>query len=227
MRPDIHKLSNIIGYEFKNQDYLLQALTHRSFSSSNNERLEFLGDAVLGLVVAAEVYQRFPQAKEGQLSRLRASLVKSDTLAALARELNLGDYLQLGIGELKSGGFSRQSTLEDAIEAILGAVFLDSDFATAAEVAKSWLAKRFAKLDMQDLGRDSKSKLQERLQAKGYQLPVYNLESTSGLEHEQVFNVSCYMQEAGIKTVGSGNSKKQAEQNAAAEMLEQLASKKI
>lgn len=202
---------------------LATALTHRSYGLPNNERLEFVGDGVLNCAVADLLYRRFDGLPEGDLSRLRANLVRQDTLHRIAISLSLGDYLLLGDGELKSGGASRPSILADAVEALLGAIFLDSGFA-AAQAA---IARLFGPLiDAIDLSRDikdAKTRLQECLQGSRLPLPIYSLEGTSGEQHVQDFSVSCNIPKLGILTLGRGSSRRIAEQRAAEQALTELA----
>jgi ribonuclease-3 len=214
-KTTLAQLCDKLGYSFKNLDLLALALSHRSVDGPHNERLEFLGDAVLGLSIAETLYQKFPQANEGELSRLRSSLVKGETLSALALELNLGDYLRLGSGELKSGGFRRNSILEDAVEAIIGAIYLDSDFVSAKAVVLEWFKSRIQVLNLSDSLRDSKSRLQEYLQAKGQRLPVYELIKAEGPDHAQMFTVACHVKDLDLSAEAKGISRRQAEQDAA------------
>ncbi len=207
---------------FNNQQLFVTALTHRSAGINNNERLEFLGDAILGFVIAQRLYDAFPRAAEGTLSRLRASLVNEASLAELARKHNLGDYLVLGSGELKSGGFRRDSILSDALEAIIGALFIDQGVAAC----QAWIAKLFAE-KLQDLPsenwqKDPKTQLQELMQAKRMELPDYTLIDMTGLPHEQIFTVKCTVPLITGSCTGTGVSRKKAEQSAAEQMLAKL-----
>ena len=210
-------------YRFENEDLLRQALTHRSFSrGDNNERLEFLGDSVLGLIISRQIYARFGEASEGKLSRMRAALVKKQTLAEIARGIDLGDYLNLGGGELKSGGYRRESILADALEAIIAAVYLDGGEAAAERVVlRLYDARLDALSDAQQL-KDAKTRLQEYLQARHMELPSYSVDATSGKAHDQTFTVSCKLAELDLQSVGRGSSRKQAEQQAAQQMLARL-----
>jgi len=196
------------------------ALTHRSASSTNNERLEFLGDSILGFVIAQKLYDLFPNASEGVLSRLRASLVNQSSLAELAREHQLGDYLLLGSGELKSGGFRRDSILSDALEAIMGALFKDQGI----EACQAWIEHLFSEklshLSLDNWQKDPKTQLQELMQSKKQALPEYTLITMSGLAHEQMFKVKCSIPLVENTCVGTGISRKRAEQSAAELMLE-------
>ena len=212
-----------LGYTFRNPELLRLALTHRSvLTGEHNERLEYLGDSVLNFIIAEALYQQFPQAKEGQLSRLRASLVKGETVAAIAHDFGLGEHLILGIGELKNGGHRRESILENALEALIGAIYLDSDFATCRAVVLQWFTERLVTLSLKDNVRDPKSRLQEYLQGKGLALPVYQITRTEGQEHEQIFWVRCSVAALKIEEEAKGLSRKAAEQQAAENILKKL-----
>jgi len=223
--PD-SSLHRLIAHDFKNASLLSQALTHRSHSSANNERLEFLGDSVLNCVIAHELYQRYPKLPEGDLSRLRAHLVKEPTLGEIARNLNLGDSLKLGEGELKSGGWRRPSVLADALEALIGAVFIDGGFAAAQDLVLRLYTPLFEQLDPKAIGKDPKSLLQEYLQGKKTDLPEYNVIATEGEAHCQTFRVECLIPSLDIRTEGEGTSRRAAEQQAAQLAYEQLIPKK-
>ena len=210
-----------IEYCFKDEALLLNALTHRSVGQHNNERLEFLGDAILGMVIADELFHRFPECAEGEMSRLRASLVKGATLSELARDLSLGDYLKLGPGELKSGGFRRDSILADAFEAILAAVYLDSDLETCRDLILRQLATRLDKASPETIGKDPKTQLQEYMQARHLPLPSYDVIDVTGKAHAQTFTVECKIEDGDIVTA-VGSSRRKAEQAAASQLLEQL-----
>lgn len=215
-------LGSKLGFRFKNQSLLRFALTHRSAEGSNNERLEFLGDSALGFIIADALYQRFPQADEGVLSRLRAMLVNQTSLAEIARSIQLGDYLILGVGELRSGGHRRDSILSDALEAIIGAVFQDQGY----EVCRQWVLTLFApsfdRLAGADWKKDPKTQLQELMQARGLDLPTYRLLSLSGQPHAQSFVVECRVALPVEPSNGTGSSRKRAEQQAAQSMLSRL-----
>ncbi len=212
---DYGSLQRKLGYSFAQASLLQQALTHRSHGSRNNERLEFLGDSVLNCCVAHELYQRFGDLKEGDLSRVRANLVRQETLAELAQGLELGTYLRLGEGELKSGGFRRPSILADGLEALLGAVFLDGGFAAVQGVIRGLYASLLEHLNAQTLGKDSKTLLQELLQARKLALPQYAVVATQGAAHNQSFQVECQIPQLEIRTIGFGASRRIAEQEAA------------
>jgi ribonuclease-3 len=212
---DYGPLQRKLGYSFAQAPLLQQALTHRSHNIAHNERIEFLGDGVLNCCIAHELYQRFGELKEGELSRLRANLVRQETLAELARELDLGAYLRLGEGELKSGGFRRPSILADGVEALIGGVFLDGGFAAAQGVIRGLYAALLDRLDPQTLGKDPKTLLQELLQARKIPLPQYAVVATKGAAHEQMFQVECQIPQLAIRTTGFGASRRIAEQEAA------------
>ena len=218
----IDSFEHTIGYTFKNSSLLECALTHRSASSLNNERLEFLGDSVLSFVISCELFGRFPDAREGDLSRIRARLVKGDTLAELAKKLGLNDFVRLGSGELKSGGFRRKSILADTLEAVICAIYLDAGI----DEARNFVLKLFKPLiDNPDLGKnlkDPKTRLQELMQAKGEELPVYEIIKTTGKSHNQVFEVSCSINWLETPVTGTGSSRRKAEQAAAGRVLEMI-----
>lgn len=219
-------LEKTLRYRFQNADLFQQALTHRSATNCNNERLEFLGDAVLDFVVSEVVYLARPEAPEGDLSKLRASLVKDESLAEIALELGLGEHLILGSGERKTGGHRRESILADALEAIFGAVFLDSGFDAAKEVIDHVYEQRYRELpDVKDL-RDPKTRLQEWLQARKIALPNYELVKASGKEHQQRFTVTCTVAGESASTDGEATTRRKAEQKAARKMIELLVGKK-
>lgn len=218
----LDKLARKLGYTFKDNALLEAALSHRSVGNQNYERLEFLGDSILNFVIAAELFRRYPKAKEGELSRLRASLVNGEALAELANEFDLGQYLRLGPGELKSGGSHRASILADAIEAIIGAIYLDSDLSTCQQQIVSWFASRLENISAWVVPKDPKTRLQEYLQAHKLSLPEYEILSVEGEAHAQTFHVQCSV--AGLLQVaqGEGSSRRKAEQEAAKKMLEIL-----
>ena len=220
--PDLKRLSRKLDYQFRDQNLLKTALTHRSASSKNNERLEFLGDAVLGQVISIELFLRFPEAAEGELSRMRASLVKGETLAKISRELDLGEYLNLGSGELKSGGFRRDSILADAFEAIIGAVYIDSDRQIAHDFVMRFLSGRLQQCDPNRVLKDPKTRLQEYLQAQGEPLPDYEVISINGQAHEQTFKVACHISRLQEQVSAEGASRRKAEQFVAQEVLNRL-----
>lgn len=222
MIKSIPDLTRRLGYSFNDPAYCELALTHRSCGKNNNERLEFLGDSIVNFVIADDLFQRFPKAREGQLSRLRASMVKGETLAEIARELKLGDYLRLGPGELKSGGFRRDSILADGVEALIGAIYLDSNLEVVRGFILGWFEERLNNLDIDEALKDSKTRLQEYLQSRRFPLPDYELVSVEGEAHAQTFYITCRIQPLDQPTEGVGNSRRQAEQEAAKQALLQL-----
>lgn len=217
-------LQDSLDYQCQDQALLDSALTHRSAGGQNNERLEFLGDAVLNCVVAMMIFREFANADEGELSRFRASLVSGEALAVIAAEIQLGDHLRLGSGELKSGGFRRKSILADALEALFGAIYLDGGFDAAAHVIERLFIARLDRLPSAAELKDPKTRLQERLQAKGLPLPVYSVESVTGEAHNQSFEVSCAVEVLALKAIGRGGSRRRAEQVAASQLLLSMSS---
>lgn len=211
----LQQLEQSLHYQFNDRGLLRQALTHRSYAGQHNERLEFLGDGVLNFVVAALLYEHFQQVDEGDLSRVRANLVKQDTLAQLAQQLQIATYLRLGEGELKSGGFNRPSIQADAVEAILGAIYLDGGFAAAHKVIERLYRPLIAHSDPRTLGKDAKTLLQETVQARRMALPVYTVIDTQGAAHDQTFVVRCTVEQLGISTRAKGPNRRAAEQAAA------------
>jgi ribonuclease-3 len=216
-------LQQALGHEFDSPELLTMALTHRSAGSKNNERLEFLGDSIINHIVADALYQRFPRAKEGDMSRMRASLVKGDTLAEMARELQLGDYLLLGHGERKSGGYRRSSILADALEALAGAVLLDAGYERCRDCVLRWFDSRLDQLSAGAADKDAKTLLQEYLQGRGNPLPEYELVAVEGDDHDQQFSVACRLSKPQLVVEGSGRSRRKAEQAAARDALQRLA----
>lgn len=212
---DLSATERGIGYRFREPALLRQALTHRSHGAAHNERLEFLGDSVLNCVIAALLYERFPRLSEGELSRTRASLVNQESLFNVARTLKLGDALQLGEGELKSGGARRPSILADAFEAVIGAVFVDGQFEAARQVVTGCFAPLIAGIDPRTQGKDAKTQLQEYLQGRRLALPRYAVIATTGEAHAQRFEVECAIDDLGIRCRGEGTSRRAAEQGAA------------
>lgn len=220
---DVHaSLLEALGHGFSDRGLLEQALTHRSAGGRNNERLEFLGDALINLIVAEELYRRHPELEEGDLSRLRASLVNQDALAERARELDLGSHLRLGPGELKSGGYRRASILADALEALVGAVFLDGGFDASRHSVQRLFATHLSASPSAASLKDPKTRLQEALQARNLPLPVYTVESIRGEPHQQTFRVSCRIDALQIQAEGEASSRRGAEQEAARGALERL-----
>ncbi|MEE9343018.1 MAG: ribonuclease III [Gammaproteobacteria bacterium] len=215
-------LVDALQYQFNDKELLKVALTHRSASNKNNERLEFLGDSVLGFVITETLFTQFPEASEGDLSRLRANLVNRQSLAVFARSMQLGDYLTLGAGELKSGGFRRESILADTMEAIMGAILLDSSFDQCRKSILFLYEERLAHMPSVDEIKDPKTRLQEYLQGHKYDLPSYEVLSVTGKSHNQQFIVQCQVVVLGKDTKGTGGSRRKAEQQAAVEMLSLL-----
>lgn len=209
------RLQQALGYTFARSDLLTQALTHRSYGALNNERLEFLGDSILNCTVARALYDAFPELPEGSLSRLRANLVRQETLADIAVTLKLGESLRLGEGELKSGGFRRPSILADALESLFGAIFLDAGFEAAQRVVRGLFDPLVAKIDPRASGKDPKTELQEILQSRRLPLPDYRLVGTQGEAHDQSFIVECVLAKPVLSTRGIGKSRRAAEQEAA------------
>jgi len=219
---DRRRLARQLGHGFQREELLDQALTHRSAGGTNNERLEFLGDALIGFVVAGALVGRLPEADEGTLSRMRAALVKRESLAELARGLALGDYLKLGAGELRTGGHNRDSILADALEAVLGAVYLDAGFEVARSVAMDLFRNPLSEVSAAPAEKDPKTRLQELLQARRRPIPEYQVVSIGGSQHAQSFRVSCLLPDQATLTQGEGSSRRRAEQAAAEAMLARL-----
>ena len=211
------------AYSFNDAALRERALTHRSVGAGNNERLEFFGDALVNVIVAELLYEEFPKADEGELTRLRARLVSEPALAAIARELQLGDALHLGPGELKSGGFRRDSILADAFEALIAAVYLDGGWPACRQVVRNLITPRLAEAATRD-DKDAKTRLQEWLQSHGEPLPTYEMIATSGADHARVFDVECRIDSRGLRAEGRGSSRRAAEQIAAAAVLALLQS---
>lgn len=209
-----------LEHDFKDPALLTLALTHRSKGANNYERLEFLGDSILGFVVADWLYHNYSKLAEGKLSRMRSSLVRKETLAIVARDLGLSEYLILGEGELKSGGFNRESILSDTVESIIGALYLDSGFDVASHFIHNKFKAQFAGISEQSTFKDSKSKLQEAMQKQGYALPNYDIVETHGEQHEQAFTVECDLDGLGIRGQATAKSRRGAEQEAAERVLD-------
>lgn len=219
---DIHILMQKLGYQFTDVALLEAALTHRSMHIINNERLEFLGDSLLNFLIAEKLYRTCQQASEGDLSRLRASLVKGETLAELAQELDLSQYLRVGPGEIRSGGNLRHAMLADAVEAILGAIYLDGGIESCRKCLLQWYDERITQVAMRTPIKDPKTTLQEWLQAKKHNVPIYVILARKGKSHEQTFEVQCHVTAFNLTTQGKGNNRRQAEQEAAQAMLQLL-----
>jgi ribonuclease-3 len=221
---DLGFLQKTLGYQFQDPVILKLALTHRSAGGDNNERLEFLGDSIVNHVIAEAIYQRFPDAREGDMSRMRSALVKGDTLAEVARELELGDYLELGAGERKSGGHRRASILADALEALAGAILLDGGVDHCRQSVLAWFHSRLEQMTLEDADKDPKTRLQEFLQGRRNPLPEYELLGVLGEDHNQQFRVACRLQQPTLVAEGAGSSRRKAEQAAALSALDQLVS---
>jgi ribonuclease-3 len=221
MAADIEPV-RFAGHAFADQDLLAQAMTHRSAGVPHNERLEFLGDAVEGLIVAEALYKRWPKADEGALTRARAELVRESSLATVARTLDLGAKLILGPGEMKSGGHRRDSILSDALEALVGAIYLDAGFEACRDAVMPWFEAAINETPAGKVGKDAKTRLQEWLQARQRALPAYELISESGDDHAKVFRVACTLAEPAMTGEGEGGSRRAAEQAAAEAVLAQL-----
>lgn len=219
---DSDAINRKTGYSFSEPELLRQALTHRSHSYPHNERLEFLGDSVLNCAVAALVFRHFSSLPEGDLTRLRANLVNQQALFKLARILDLGKQIKLGEGELKSGGCNRPSILADALEAVIGAVYLDGGFAKAEKVVITLFTPLLTQFDPQNSGKDPKTLLQEYLQSRKLMVPQYSIIITSGEAHQQQFHVECLIPKLNIRTIGEGTSRRSAEQEAAKRAYEQV-----
>lgn len=222
MKIDLERLCRRLGYQFKATALLKRALTHRSAASTNNERLEFLGDSILSFVIAKELFTQFPNQSEGQLSRLRSFLVKGEMLGEIGKELDLGEFLYLGQGELKSGGFRRASILADALEAIFAAVFLDGGIESAKQVILKLYRSRLDNPRLNDCLKDAKTQLQEYLQSAKLPLPEYILTQVEGEEHDQIFYITCSVPGIDLISYGQGSNRRKAEQLAASSLLKQL-----
>lgn len=216
------KLEEAINYNFKDPQYLEIALTHRSVGRGNNERLEYLGDALLGFIIADVIFQKFHQATEGELTRLRSYLVKGETLTKLGRELKLGEHIKLGLGEIKSGGCHRDSIHANTLEAIIGAIYLDAGMDVCREFVISLYHQLLLEISLDKLSKDPKTTLQELLQSQKLTLPVYQLLSESGDAYERIFNIACIIVEPSVSVHAKGSSKRMAEQAAAEKALSVL-----
>lgn len=223
--PDFSRLEKVLNYQFNTATLIKEALTHRSAGSINNERLEFLGDSILNFVIAADLYKRYPNSPEGDLSRIRASLVNKDGLYIISKLLKLGDYLILGSGELKSGGYRRNSILADTVEAIFGAVYLDSGFAQCSDLILRLYQDQLNNIPDADSLKDPKTRLQELLQSRKYGLPQYNIIEVTGQAHNQQFTVSCEINELELKAEGKATNRRKAEQQAAEQLINSVQDK--
>jgi len=218
----IQTLLDKLGYRFRDEQLLIEALSHRSSGSRNYERLEFLGDGFLNFTIATELYAQRPEEDEGALSRLRASLVRQSTLAEIARELKLGDHLIMGVGELRSGGFKRDSILSDVVESIIGAVFIEAGYEVARSLVLRLYGNRIAELPPSAQLKDPKTRLQEQLQAQGLERPEYEVIETAGKSHDMQFTVLCTLTEPAIRITATAGSKRKAEQASAQRMLDKI-----
>ncbi|GHB65770.1 ribonuclease 3 [Psychrosphaera saromensis] len=219
IKKNYSQLAKLLGYQFNDESLLVQALTHRSFKGAHNERLEFVGDALLGMFVAEALYFAFPKATEGELTRMRSQLVKGQTLTEVAKEYDISSWLLLGPGEMKSGGFRRDSILEDAIESIIGAVYLDSDIEQCRTFVLRLLDERLKQVDPSNALKDPKTQLQEWLQSRKRPLPTYEVAGVSGQAHNQTFKISCTLDNGKLLSA-TGTSRRKAEQAAARKALE-------
>jgi ribonuclease III len=219
---DLDSLSRALNYQFHNIGLLKLALTHRSKRKKHNERLEFLGDSILGCIIAEVMYDRFPDADEGDLSRYKVSLVNGKTLSDVARKFNLGEYVELGISEIKSGGHLKSRILEDTIEAIIGAIYLDSDYVTVQACVESWFKERIDQLVLCGIKKDAKSTLQEYCHKHEYSLPVYSIDKIEGENHSQTLYITCSISETSFTAQAISFSRKQAEQLSAEKVLQQV-----
>jgi len=225
----LHRLEKNLGYQFKDPDLLRQAISHRSVGSGHYERLEFLGDSILGFVIADELFQRFPKASEGQMTRLRSNLVKGKTLAKLSQQLSLGEFLLLGSGELKSGGHRRESILADSFEAIVGGIYLESGIDVCRQRLVCWYGNLLSDADPEEITKDPKTLLQEQMQSRKLPLPEYKTLRVMGKDHEQTFEVQCTCIDTdkfkGCSTTAIASSRRQAEKLAAKQALKILSEK--
>lgn len=219
IKTNYSQLAKLLGYQFNDESLLIQALTHRSFKGAHNERLEFVGDALLGMFVAEALYFAFPKATEGELTRMRSQLVKGQTLTEVAKEYDISSWLLLGPGEMKSGGCRRDSILEDAIESIIGAVYLDSDIEQCRTFVLKLLDERLKQVDPSNALKDPKTQLQEWLQSRKRPLPTYEVAGVSGQAHNQTFKISCTLDNGKLLSA-TGTSRRKAEQAAARKALE-------
>ena len=222
MSENISVLINRLGYDFKDRSLVELALSHRSVGAKNNERLEFLGDSIVNFLMAEALFLKFPSAREGELSQMRSQLVKGVTLADIAREFGVGDFLHLGQGELKSGGHRRSSILADAVEALIGAIYIDGGMEACKEHVLRWYQSRLDNISNSDSHKDAKTQLQELLQSRHKELPVYHLLETVGSDHQREFSVECEVGYLRKRFTGSGKNRRAAEQSAAQDALSWL-----
>lgn len=219
MKKSFEPLCRQLGYTFNNKKLLEMALSHRSVGACNNERLEFIGDSIVNFVIAEALYTQLPSAREGELSRLRSHLVRGDTLAELAQEFKVGDYLHLGIGELKSGGHTRPSILADTMEAIIAAIYFDAGMTVCQQRILEWYRDRLSIIDLETKTKDAKTLLQEYLQSKKFGLPIYKVSAIEGKDHAQEFHIECIVEALDRVSKGAGSNRRKAEQEAAEAML--------
>ena len=219
MPHDLEQLYQKLGHQFKDKSLLEQALTHRSYSDKHNERLEFLGDALLNSFITKKIFKQYPHYTEGDLSRLRANLVIGDVLASLARQFGISEHMHLGIGEIKSGGLQRNSILANAMEAIIGAIYLDGGVNICRSCVLAWYSDNFITSNSRGLQKDPKTSLQEYLQSQKMTLPTYSVLFIQGHEHSQVFHVQCHVSSLPRIATGTGSSRRRAEQDAAKNLL--------
>jgi len=222
----MEEICTCLGYQFRESSLLNLALTHRSASKENNERLEFLGDSILNFIIAEALHKKYPKLKEGEMSRLRADLVNRQALIDIAHQFNLGKYIILGSGEYKSGGQQRESILANTVEALIGAIYLDSSFETCRQRVISWYQDKIENLDPAEIIKDPKTRLQEYLQAQQMQLPTYRILAITGKDHEQIFKVACEVEGSPIKAEAKSTSRRKGERLAAENFYEQLIRKK-
>jgi len=222
VKTELEKLTQVLKYDFEDPSLLRLALSHRSINGPNNERLEFLGDSILNFIIAEALFEKYPHEKEGKLSRMRANLVNGEVLAELAEEFKLADYILLGLGELRSGGASRKSIRADAVEAIIGAIFLDSNFETTRERVRQWFSDRLASANSQTHLKDPKTRLQEHVQKQQCPVPTYRVRKVEGKDHAQTFVVDCTIEGMEVEAQGTGANRRKAEQAAAAAVLKLL-----
>ncbi len=216
---DLEQLSKRLGCKFSNNEILEKALSHRSVRGINNERLEFLGDSIVNFIIAEALFSKFPDEREGQLSRLRSTLVRGDTLAELAKEFELGEFIRLGPGEMRSGGQLRPSILADTFEAVIAAVYIDAGMEVCREKVLDWYSERLDKVSVDECHKDPKTQLQEYVQARGLPLPNYDLVQTTGAQHQQTFHIKCTVDGLDYEAQGTGTSRRRAEQVAAEDFV--------
>jgi ribonuclease-3 len=220
----VEKFCKKLGYSFKNKSLLIQALTHRSYKPQHNERLEFLGDAVLNFIISDQLFTHYPEMTEGELSRARANLVNGEVLATLSCTLEVDQHIQLGQGEIKNGGMTRQSILSDCLEALIGAIYVDGGLETCRKIVLSWYIDKFKQVALKGPQKDPKTMLQEYCQGNRMKLPQYTVVNIRGEEHKQTFQIRCEVEDFDIKALGEGSSRRKAEQSAAERFLNMIES---